>query len=382
MSRKLATIRVVKQLLPIEGADRIELALIDGWQCVVQKGEFQQGQLAVYFEIDSFLDSKDPRFASFEERFINWGGKRGMRVKTIKLRKQLSQGLLMPVSKFHEIEYPDEGDDVTDLLKIEKWEPIEEARSNNGGTKSGGGRPFPSFIVKTDQERIQNYGAMVNRALDEEFEETIKLDGSSLTAYVVAPGSQHYAQALAYKARKLGIFGKVKHWFKLKLGMYKEPVVAVCSRNLQLKDNDGSNFWKVVDKYKLVDILYKEGLNGNSIAIQGEMIGPDIQENHEQVQDHEFYCFDIYDIDRSRYVLPADRQNFCLHRNVPHVPVLGVVKLRDIPGVEQDVIKALLDRAEGPGMNKGVKREGIVYKAMYRDFSFKCVSNSYLLKKG
>ena len=143
--RKLASIQKVVGTAPIEGADAIEIAFVLGWQVVVKKGEFKAGDLVVFYEIDSFLPASDSRYDSFKERFSTWDGKLGMRLKTIKLRKTLSQGLVLGVDKFSEIKNPKEGDDVTDLLKIEKWEIIE--KGSNAGTRAlGSGKTFPPFI--------------------------------------------------------------------------------------------------------------------------------------------------------------------------------------------------------------------------------------------
>ena len=93
--RKLVTLRRVTEILPIEGADFIELALLDGWQCVVKKSEFKAGDIGVYFEIDSFLDHTKPQFAFLAPRAIKWNGKEGARIKSMKLKGNLSQGLLL-----------------------------------------------------------------------------------------------------------------------------------------------------------------------------------------------------------------------------------------------------------------------------------------------
>jgi RNA ligase (TIGR02306 family) len=385
--RKLATIRRISQLLPIEGADKIQLALIDGWQCVVQKGLYMEGDLAVYMEVDSWLDASDPRYASFEERFSNWDGRRGMRVKTIKLRGTLSQGLLMPIQEFKELKLINwkEGDDVTSDLKIVKWEPVEEAKTNNGGASNGGGaiRVFPSFVSKTDQPRVQNMVQTVSSATHkgEVFERTIKLDGSSLTAYLVRPDSKLFNEAinLKFKASNPGLIRKLIHGFKLKFGLYKEPVTAVCSRNLQLRDDDGSNFWAAVNNQQLIQVL--ECLDG-SHALQGELLAPNIQDNHEKVKGLEFRLFDVYDIDKQKYWTAAERQAMADEFEVKHTPIDFIGPLSELMNEGDLIVPKLLELAEGPGMNKDVKREGHVYKSTTRpEFTFKVISNSYLLAK-
>jgi RNA ligase (TIGR02306 family) len=387
LTRKLVTVRKVKELIPIPGADKIELCIVDGWQVVVLKDRHTVGEMVLYYEIDSFLPSTDHRYASFEERFTNWGEKRGMRLKTIKLRKQLSQGLVMPLADFPEVlnvlSYmktvdPDWiGFDATELLGIEKWEPIEKAfRGSQPGTSEG--KRFPAFIRKTDQERIQNYGALVERALDEEFEVTMKKDGSSLTVFRVDPQNTYYSDAKAMTDKKLTLFQRF-------LGLFRKsrPVYGICSRNVLLPLEGESNFHKAARDLGLLEIL--EQCDGESLALQGELLAPDIQDNYEKVNGVEFHLFDIFDIDKQEYMLPDERQFFAEFYGVQdHVSVLECGKtLREILGYGgsvTDVVKLCLDYAEGPGDNPGVQREGVVFKSLKRDFSFKAVSNSYLLK--
>lgn len=375
--RKLASIQKVVGTAAIEGADAIELAFVLGWQVVVKKGEFKEGDLVVFYEIDSFLPATDERYDSFKERFINWEGKQGMRLKTIKLRKQLSQGLVLGVDKFPEIKNPQEGDDVTELLKIEKWEVVE--KSNSGTRVQGSGKLFPSFIQKTDQERIQNYGALVEKALDEKFEVTVKKDGSSLTVFKVEPDSPYYKAATDIYKKKQTLLQRIISFFKPET---KEPVFGICSRNVLLSLEGESNFHKVVDKYALLEKL--ASLKG-SYALQGELVAPDIQNNYEKVSDVEFHLFDIFNINTQKYLLPDEVIVTCENVGIPHATVLAYnMSLEDIlkNSKGENVVQKCLDFAEGKGDNAGVMREGVVFKSLTRDFSFKAISNSYLLKSG
>ena len=134
--RKLASIQRIWKIEPIEDADRIELAHVLGWQCVVNKGQFRAMDPAVYFEVDSFLPVA-PQFefmrASSYRKSDIMG--EGFKLRTLKFRGQISQGLLLPLSDFPEIpEDADIGTDVTDLLGVRKWE-IEE-RATTGDRKS------------------------------------------------------------------------------------------------------------------------------------------------------------------------------------------------------------------------------------------------------
>jgi RNA ligase (TIGR02306 family) len=395
--RKLATIQKISAIRPIPGADRIVVADVLGWSVVVGKDEFNVGDLAVYFEIDSWLDSSIPAFQSdvFEPRYTNWGTKRGMRLKTIKLRKQISQGLLMPIDKFPELleqtrsgDYVclhQEGADVTEILKIEKWEAPEETASNAGGiAKAAGSKQFPSFIQKTDQERVQNYMNLLHKHKDETFEVTTKLDGSSMTVYHVGKDSPHFQHIV--EDQELRALKKMSRWqklwynFKKKIGFGPETepfFQGVCSRNIQLGLNDGSHFTTFAKERGILEAL--ENFERN-IAIQGELIGPTIQGNYEKMDKFGFFVYDIWDIDKQAYFLPADARRICEELGFDYVPVLDVAA-RLPEGAPREVVDALLAHAEGPGMNKGVKREGTCWKSNQTPFSMKCISNSYLLHK-
>lgn len=387
-TRKLATIRRIKQVLPIEGADKIELCIVDGWQVVTKRGEFREGDLACYFEIDSFVPTSVAAFLTkdgYAPKEFN--GVKGERLKTIKLRKQLSQGLLLPLSgatltalgnppdlKRDGYDGWEEGFDVTEALGVQKWEAPEEKATNSGTATGAKNRPFPYYIRKTDQERVQNVGHMVQNALDEEFESTIKKDGSSLTVFKVMPGSQYYKDAKARDLKELSWWERFTSRFRK-----DEPVYGICSRNLQLKLEGNSNFHIAAEKVLRELADYK-----GSVAVQLELVAPDIQGNYEKVQGVEVHCFDVFDIERQEYMLPLHRASFCRALSIPHATVLAEGKLRDIVGYQEgdDIVKKCLDYAEGPGDNVGVKREGVVLKSMKRDFSFKAVSNNYLIATG
>lgn len=224
-----------------------------------------------------------------------------------------------------------EGLDVTELLGVLKWErPI--SPQLYGQAKGN----FPNFLRKTDQERVQNIGNMLENYVGQEFEVTIKLDGSSCTIFVNNEDN------------------------------------GVCSRNLELKQDENNAFWRVALEY---DIHNKIRAYGKNLAVQGELIAPNIQGNYEKVTKPEFYVFDVFDIDNQEYMLPKDRQEFCNLLNIPHVPVADKA-FTMITNTDK-----LLDMAEGDGMNVDVKREGLVFKHNTSDFSFKAISNSYLLKE-
>lgn len=343
--RKLATIRKINKILPIENADAIELAFVDGWQCVVKKGEFNVGDLGVYFEIDSFLPCIEPfLFLEKNGRKKLEDGSEGYRLRTIKLRKVLSQGLLLHITAFpklSEVFKDSVGEDVTEILGIKKWEaPIPIALQ--GQIK----RYFPSFIKKTDQERIQNHPEYFDLYKDVEFEITEKLDGTSATYYL-----------------KDGEFG-------------------ICSRNVEFKLNEENfeNLYVKIARDKYIEDILKK--NNKNIALQGEIAGPGIQGNPLHLEKIDFFLFDIWDIDQQRYFTVPERWNFIYDAEIiNHVPCLKKV---NTIFTEIQTMDELLSYAKGNSiLATSLKREGLVFKSttlIGNDvLSFKVINNDYLL---
>ena len=325
MQRKLASLKRVTEIRRIILADEIECAMIGGWPTVVKKGEFRVGDLAVYFEIDSWIPYTLAPFLCRGKEPREFNGVKGERLRTIRLRGQLSQGLLLSMDACG-VE-GDEGDDLSEYLGVQKWEkPIPVALQ---GQQKGS---FPSFIRKTDQERVQNLDGMID--WDAVYEVTIKLDGSSMTIYK------------------------------------KDGEIGVCSRNVELKmDQDGNAF---VDMAKTIDTtLWPDG-----IAVQGELMGPGIQGNREGMTSHGFFVFDVWDIDGQCY-WPSDIVlEFCGNNMLEHVPVIYHGSRLSRMGVKS--VDVALSWAEGESLSNPV-REGIVFKREDGGFSFKAISNAFLL---
>lgn len=339
--RKLATIRRVANIEPIPDADAIDVATVDGWKVVVKKGEFQIGDLAVYFEIDSWIPKA---IAPFLNKGRTYNEVEGERLRTVKLRKQISQGLLLPMSSVadqwrqdgnwylnaFDTDYLVEGDDLTEYLQIQKYEkPL--PGSLRGVVKGN----FPSFLRKTDQERIQNKTRYFEqwKANGCLWEVTEKLDGSSMTVYMHE-----------------GVFG-------------------VCSRNFDLEETEGNTFWQVARR----DL---DGHIPEGYAVQGELVGPGIQGNKYGLSAPDFYIFDVWNIRDAEYLEPWARREFCKNRALNHVPVL-----EENFAVSSDV-DGLLVMADGQSVigNKSA-REGLVFKNVVNpDNSFKAISNKWLLK--
>ena len=325
----MATVRVIDSILPIPDADSIECAVIGGWKVVTKKGEYQPGDLAIYCEIDSWIPHELAPFLSKGEP-KEYNGIKGERLRTVRLRKQLSQGLLLPYSILGKI--GSEGDDVSELLSIQKWEaPVNPQLA--GQVKGN----FPSQIPKTDQERVQNLKRELESYDSVLFEVTEKMEGSSMTCYLID-----------------GEFG-------------------VCSRNMDLKRDENNTFWKVAIEEDIEQKLRAYG--ADNFAIQGELIGPGIQGNIYKLISHHFKVFDVYDIQEGYYLLPEDRKTFVDAIGLKHVPVLGTHLL-----VNPDIDSILLSAEGASALNLKQEREGVVYKSMNSQFSFKAISNKYLLK--
>lgn len=328
--RKLATIRKIDALIPIDKADAIETATVGGWKVVVKKGEFTVGDLAVYLEIDSWIPTTLAPFLSKGKEPREFEGIKGERLRTVKLRGQLSQGLLLPIVGAWK-----ESEDVSELLGIVKWEMPMNAQL--AGVAKGN---FPTAIPKTDQERVQNIKQIIEQAAVDglQFEVTEKLEGSSMTVYLI------------------------------------DNTFGVCSRNLDLKEDGGTTFWEVARRAGIEDKM-RAVPTGGDFAIQGELIGPGIQGNIYKLSKPEFRVFDVYNISGGFYMNPAARRKLIETMGLNHVPVIT-----DGKDLGCGTVDELLLWAEGASaINSTQEREGIVFKQMDGGMTFKAISNKYLL---
>jgi RNA ligase (TIGR02306 family) len=338
--RKLASIRKIADIRPIQDADAIEVAVVDGWKVVVKKGEYSVGDLAVYIEIDSWVPTELAPFLSKGQEPREYNGVKGERLRTVKLRGQVSQGLLLKIEDdiktrlliaWQNSEIPGDADDVTDLFGIQKWEPVLPAQLQ--GQVRG---MFPTNLIpKTDQERIQNCFPEIEAKGDVTYEVTMKLDGTSCTIF---------------------------RW---------EGELRVCSRNLELKVNDENKDNTLVAMALKIGDRIPEGF-----ALQGELMGPNIQGNREGFTEHNFFVFDVFLIKEHAYAGPAYRRALCKEYGFEHVPVLYQVSAAPAS------VDAGLALAEGPSITHKI-REGLVWKCNEDPgFSFKTISNAFLLKSG
>jgi RNA ligase (TIGR02306 family) len=336
MERKLASVRVINDIQKIPEADMIELAIVDGWKVVVAKNVGHKiGDMVIYCEIDSFLPIKEEFEFLRKSSYKKMGDQEGFRLKTIKLRGQVSQGLILPISVLNPTDTniyvtPFEGLDVTEMLGIVKYEPPIPAEL--AGKVKG---LFPSFIRKTDEERIQNLASEYElfKTQNKEgmkFYVTEKLDGSSATYYF-----------------KDGIFG-------------------VCSRNLELLETEGNTFWKVAR-----ELMLKEKL-----GTLGELIGEGIQGNPYKIKGQTVKFFNAFNIDTQEYLGLGEFIALINGMDLETVPVLDTNFT--LPETVEDMLKVADDKSV---LNFSFDREGIVIRSSDRTISFKAISNKFLLNE-
>lgn len=350
--RKLASVQYVHNITPIEGADAIETAHVLGWQVVVKKNEFKVGDVGVYFEIDSFLPIR-PEFeflrgSSYKKTELMG---EGFRLRTARMRGQLSQGLLLPMSILPEKEDGSSyviGEDVTDVLGVRKFE-IEE-RVSVSGTIIG---EMPYNIPKTDELRIQSFPELLDEIAGEPYYITTKMDGSSVTMYYVD-----------------GKFG-------------------CCTRNFELKDGDDSAVWKFAHENNLPEKFeeYAARKGIDRFVMQGEFCAPGIQKNRLNLKKPEWYVFNklVWDDDRLEWTVTG------IHDLIDTTSELGVsmVPLEETSDEFDYDIEGLLKRAEGKYAS-GKQKEGIVIRPVDPIhspitggcLSMKAINNKYLLKGG
>lgn len=339
--RKLASIQYVHNITPIEGAEKIECVHVLGWQCVANKDQFSIGDKCVYMEVDSFLPVCERfeflRASSFKENEIMGAG---FRLKTMKFKGQISQGLVQPLEILPEGKY-EIGDDVTELLGIRKWE-IEERVSNDGTVIA----EFPSEISKTDELRVQSYPELIEefKAVNGYYIST-KMDGCSVTMY---KRGEHFG---------------------------------VCGRNYEYADDDKCAMWKYAHKHRIEERLKENNLD--NIAIQGEFCGPGIQKNRLKLTEPEWYVFTVTDMNTNKRLSLHKLEEICKLLGLNMVPIEEVEEEFQYKSVDE-----LLERAKGKYAS-GKNKEGIVIRpieAVYSNIiagplSMKVLNNDYLLKE-
>lgn len=381
--RELVYTAKITNIEPIPNYDRVEWATVnEGWKVIISKEDnFAVGDTCIYFEVDSKVPENDARFA-----FL---AKRHYKIKTIKMCGVLSQGLVMSLSLFPEVDTKEPEVPLTDLLRVTYAVAADNERKGKVdsdakyksmssrhqklakqkwwrwlmrriwgkkllfvffGKRKDKPRGFPSFVSKTDEERIENMPWILDN--EEDWIATEKLDGTSCT----------------YALERKG---------KNKFEFY------VCSRNVRQKDetqscyHDHNIYWDLAFKYDIENHL-KEFLNDHSdldwVCIQGEGVGS-VQGNPLKLKEDELYVFNFIDSKKGRYSSYKAR-DIVEAWGMEHVPILGVV---NFVGMTMEMMK---HDADGQSVvNPDVQREGIVYRDLEGKQSFKNVSNLYLLNR-
>ncbi len=394
MTRQLATIQKIKSIEPHPTADSLEIATVLGWQCVVKKDEFKIGDLCIYCEVDSVLPDR-PEF-----EFLR---KNKFRIKAMKIRGQLSMGIIFPMSilfntqnklqnmyiqdfgigvekGFIEFRYEDakvetlyEGDDITGLLGIIKYDPPE---AESGMGNSGGN--FPSHLVpKTDEIRIQSCIEVLEELKGKPWFITQKMDGTSCSIIwnnginVVCDGTNNSDQDKDQKIIRADIHRT-------------EPIgLTVCTRNHIVKPDVPNFYWDMVKKYDLEN-KFKKFFPNMNIALQAEICGPGIQKNRIGLQEKELFIFNVYLINEKRYANFTEFMKICCDEfGLSTVPCIAE---GDRFNWSLDGLTTVANR--GKYLN-GHQQEGIVVRpqiemwseTLQGRLSFKVVSSEYLLKE-
>ncbi|MDO8515390.1 MAG: RNA ligase (ATP) [bacterium] len=328
--RTLASVQKILKIEEIPGAESIVKATVLGWSVVVKKDEFKEGDLCVYIEIDSILPARE-EFAFLE--------KVKYRIKTIRLRGQVSQGICFPLSILPAGDCQ-EGQDVTELLGIIKYEPPVPAQL--AGQVKG---VFPEFIPKTDEPRIQTCPQVLERYKDTEFYATEKIDGTSATIYV------------------------------------KDGVLEICSRRLLLREDTNNSYWKVARELNLEEKLKAAG---EKYALQGELSGEGIQKNILKFHGQKLFIFNIYDFLAGKYLPFSDIIKLCGDWGVDVVPI--VIESFKLPQTVEEIVKLATRKSI---INPEAWAEGLVFRPKTEQFdpdlgrlSFKAVNPEFLLQYG
>jgi RNA ligase (TIGR02306 family) len=269
------------------------------------------------------------RNSSYRENVDN--GK-GFRIRTAKMRGQLSQGLLLPLAKFPELEGFNEGEDLTEKLGVKKWYIPET--SNDSGTIIG---DRPHGIPASDEIRIQSALELLEELNGKPYYITTKYDGTSGIVY------------------------------------YIDGKIGCCSRNKEIKDEETALYWTPVYKHNLKEKLEKYGKN---IVLTGEICGPGIQRNKLRLPDIQWYIFDVKDWDANQYMSYDKAVEVCNELG------LQVVPLEERGDSFSYSLETLLEKAKGKYAS-GLEKEGIVVRDLNRPkaLSFKVLNNDFLLKE-
>lgn len=398
--RELAYVVLIDDIEPIPNYDRVEQAIVGGWRVIVQKGQFKVGDPAIYFEIDSKVPNDKECFAFLE--------KRNYKIKTLKMCKTISQGLLMHAEDFGwkinewgdaivdekgerhysvdetrfltqklGVTYADVEDNKRKAPSVDKYKKMAQRnpkifkqfwarwmmKRDWGkkimffffGKKKDKKNSWPAWVAKTDEERVQNMPWILNDTGI--WIVTEKIDGSSTT-------------------------------FTMKRGKKGKNDFYVCSRNVCFDTidkpcyYDTNIYWEMAQKYDMYNVLTKlleKFPNAEWVTVQGETFGEGVQKRNYSLEGHDFRAFNLITSDRGRFNTIEMAE--CLDEfGVPSVPIL----VKDFDFQKEDgsnlTVDELLDLATGASQIDNLPREGFVLRSADGTKSFKAVSNSFLLK--
>ena len=396
MRTKLAHVEIINKIEPIKDADFIELASVLGWHIIINKKDgFKVGDKCIYIEIDSVVDTTRPEFKFLETR--------GKRIRTMKMRGVYSQGLILPISVYGKnYESLNVGDDVTEHFGIIHYEEylLQKQQANMSKKKYSGIRKFlwshkhlrwigallgywksqkallieseyPSWVVKTDETRIQNCPEMIEKMHkyceenNTEIIATEKIDGTSatFTLHIDSQENKH--------RRHNSKFKNFQYW--------------VCSRNLAVDPNGDSIYARYAREHELEDILMKlfNVLEAKEyITIQGELIDPTVQKNKYALSEGKQDLF-VFNLIKDGVRCGTERIKLIFEKNNINLNIVPIIKNFTL---KNSVDEILLDAdGESLAIPKSFKgshlREGLVIRTSDGQLSFKAVSNKFLLKE-
>lgn len=339
MLRKLVSIQIINNIRNIKGRDRVDVASVLGWDVVVKRNEFKNGQKIIFAECDSVFPD-GPEYCEFLRS-------RKFRIRTMKVNCDegpiISQGLALPCSILPGSEELEVGTEVTEQLNVKKYEP----HLHDGGAALGrAAGNYPHFVPKTDELRLQSKIELLQELYDAgAFYISIKVDGTSSTF------------------------------------CYDEDEFCACSRNWKKKPDDENIYWEMARKYNLESVLK----DNKHLAVQGEIAGSKVQHNRLRLNGVDLFVFDIYDITKRRYFGLNDMLDFCEAYKLRTVPIESIVIKEDV-----QPLSIWLKRAEGLYENTDQQREGVVVRPINPVYSptisgrlsFKVINNLYLLSGG
>ncbi len=340
-ARKLASIQIVSELEPHPNADALDILTVLGWKVVIARGQVQPDDKVLFCEIDSLIPIDQAWLPpQIQERIRKDKVKKGFRLRTIRLRGHISQGLVVPLTETLEpFATWEVGSDLTSTLKIRKYEPptfFGRWRKHHHGLK-----PFPRHLLSpTEELRIQSYPHLLRDLEGQAYYKSVKLDGTSGT-FLLDPQTQE---------------------------------LLCCSRNYSRQRPAKVSecpYWSLAEKFDLEGKLRRMP----QYALQGEICGPDIQKNLLGLSQIHFYVFNVIDLHSKTRVSRKMMLEVCRDLGLDPVPIAEVSS-----SFEPCSIPELVHEAQGVYAGTSNHREGLVVRSEDTQISFKVINVEYLLR--